>query len=611
MPRSPNSRALDFLTNADGADRQKLHPGNNLRPLETGTPRRGGVDRFLQRQLFSPSAVAEPGGHSCTGTTSMGFRSDVLGFAGFLAGLPAFVRQRMTEPRAREIVRRRLREREQNFLISLELFVYSNPRSPYRRLLDAARCTFGDVRAMLAADGLEATLRALRAADVYVAFDEFKGLRPIVRNGQEIAARPEDFDNPNVSRYHTVTTGGSTGRARNVLLDLEHLNARLPMHLLGDTFHGTHGLPTALWFEIPPGSGLGSVLQRIPTGSIPERWFSPIQGSGDGADWRSRVATLATLAVARASGARVPWPEYLPLDRANVIARWAGETLKRRGACVIRAHVSKSLRVCLAAKEAGIDLTGAFVTGGGEPPTRAKVAQIESTGARFRSGYHFTEVGTVGLSCTTSADPNEQHLFMDHLALIQAPREVPGFDVSVPSFHFTTLLPSAPKIMLNVESDDFGVVETRACGCPFGDIGFTTHVRDIRSFRKLTGEGVTLVGSHVESILEEDLPAKFGGSPLDYQLLEEEDEQGFTRLTILVNPTVAGAVDEGAIVAELQAALRRRGGAAELSREVWKQANAFRVRREAPRLTNRGKMLPLQLKPREAAGASSPSGRNS
>ncbi len=534
----------------------------------------------------------------------MGLRSDVLGFAGFLAGLPAFVRQRMTEPLAREIVSRRLRDREQQFLNSLELFVYSNSRSPYRRLLDTAQCTFGDVRSMLAADGLERTLRALRAAGVYVAFDEFKGLRPIVRGGQEIAARPEDFDNPNVSRYHTVTTGGSTGRARNVLLDLEHLNARLPMHLLGDTFHGTHGLPTALWFEIPPGSGLGSVLQRVPTGSIPERWFSPIRGSGDGAGWRSRAATMATLSVARVSGAKVPWPEYLPLERADVIARWAGEALQRGGACVIRAHVSKSLRVCLAAKAAGIDLTGSFVTGGGEPPTRAKVAQIESTGARFRSGYHFTEVGTVGLSCTTSSDPNEQHLFMDHLALIQAPREVPGFELSVPSFHFTTLLPSAPKIMLNVESDDFGVVESRSCGCPFGDLGFTTLIRDIRSFRKLTGEGVTLVGSYVESILEEDLPAKFGGSPLDYQLLEEEDERGFTRLTILVNPTVAGA-DEAAVVAEMQAALRRRGGAAELSREVWKQANTFRVRREAPRLTNRGKMLPLQLKSREPVGSSS------
>ena len=142
-----------------------------------------------------------------------------------------------------------------------------------------------------------------------------------------------------------------------------------------------------------------------------------------------------------------------PAEHADGSARWASDALRRRGACVSRSHVSKSLRVCLAAKAAGIDLTGAVVTGGGEPPTSAKVAQIESTGARFRSGYHVTEVGTVGLSCTTSADPNDQHLYMDHLALIQAPREVPGFELLVPSFHYTNLLPSSPKIMLNVESD--------------------------------------------------------------------------------------------------------------------------------------------------------------
>src|SRR4029079_16646685 len=214
-----------------------------------------------------------------------------------------------------------------------------------------------------------------------------------------------------------------------------------------------------------------------------------------------RVATTLSLAVARAAGARVPAPEYLPLDRADVIARWAEGALRKHGTCAVRGHVSKVLRVCLAAKELGIDLTGAIIVGGGEPPTPAKVAQVRSTGARFFSTYYFTEVGAVGLSCTTAADPNDQHLYMDHLALIQAPRAVPGFEVSVNSFHYTTLLPSAPKILLNVESDDYGIVETRSCGCPFESLGFTTHVRDIRSYRKLTGEGVTLVGSEMERVL--------------------------------------------------------------------------------------------------------------
>ena len=36
--------------------------------------------------------------------------------------------------------------------------------------------------------------------------------------------------------------------------------------------------------------------------------------------------------------------------------------------------------------------------------------------------------------------------------------------------------------------------------------------------------------------MERVLPARFGGSPLDYQLMEEEDERGFTRLSLLVSP---------------------------------------------------------------------------
>lgn len=524
----------------------------------------------------------------------MSIRSEVNGLAGFMRGLPRFLRRSITPEQARIVVLRRMRERESNFLASIELGVFGNPRSPYRAMLRMAGCELGDIQRMLTADGLENTLRALRSADVYVSFEEFKGLRPIERGGRIIPARPEDFDNPLLTNYHQVATGGTTGASRRVMIDLDHLVAGLPMRVLGDEFHRTLGVPGAFWFEIPPGNGLDSVLTRVPFCNVPERWFTPIRGGRDGAALRFRLATHAIVSVARASGARIPGPEYLPLDRAGVIAQWAADALRRRGACAVRAHVSKALRVCIAAWEQGIDLTGAVVCGGGEPPTPAKVAQIRRTGAQFFSGYHFTEVGTVGLSCTKSMDPNDQHLYLDHLALIQAPREVTGYRMSVQSFHFTTLLPTAPKLLLNAESDDYGVVETRSCGCPFEDLGFTTHLRDIRSYRKLTGEGVTLVGSDMERILEEDLPARFGGTPLDYQLVEEEDELGFTRLTIVVNPALPIS-DEQSVVDAVLAALTRSGPAAEMSRGIWSQANTLRVRRESPRLTPGGKMMPLQV----------------
>ena len=530
----------------------------------------------------------------------MSIRSEVSALAGFMRGLPGFLRLRITPEQARAVVLRRMRERESNFLASMERGVFGNPRSPYRAMLRMAGCELGDIQRMLNASGLEDTLRNLRSAGVYVSFEEFKGLRPIERGGQIIPARAEDFDNPLLKNYHQVATGGSTGASRRVTIDLDHLAAALPMRVLGDEFQRTLGVPGAFWFEIPPGNGLDSVLTRVPFSNVPERWFTPVQGGRDGAALRFRLATHAIVSVARASGARIPRPEYLPLDRAGVVAHWAADALRRRGACAIRTHVSKALRVCLAAWEDGIDLTGAVICGGGEPPTPAKVAQIRRTGAQFFSGYHFTEVGTVGLSCTTSVDPNDQHLYMDHLALIQAPREVPGFQMSVQSFHFTTLLPTAPKFLLNAESDDYGVVETRSCGCPFQELGFTTHVRDIRSYRKLSGEGVTLIGSDMERILEEDLPARFGGTPLDYQLVEEEDELGFTRLTIVVNPALP-IPDERSVVDTVLAALTRSGPAAEMSRGIWSQANSLRVRRESPRLTRGGKMMPLQVSRRASA----------
>ena len=190
--------------------------------------------------------------------------------------------------------------------------------------------------------------------------------------------------------------------------------------------------------------------------------------------------------------------------------------------------------------------------------------------------------------------PNDQHFMQDHLAMIQASRRVPGFDIEVPAFCFTSLLTSAPKLLLNVESDDYGTVDTRSCGCEWEKLGFPHHIRDIRSFRKLTGEGVTLVGSDVERILDDLLPAQFGGSALDYQFSEEEDERGFTRLTLRVAPSIELG-DEANAVDFVLRSLEQAGGAAAVAQSTWRQAGTVRIRREAPVMTRRGKLMPLDI----------------
>jgi len=519
---------------------------------------------------------------------------EATAFAKFIVGLPRFLRRRMTYTEALAIIQQRLREREANFLSSIEHGVFRNPRSPYRAMLDVAGCQSGDLRQSVRQKGLEATLRALRDEGVYVTFEEFKGRQRIVRGGREIPAEAGDFDNPHFKQYFSVTTGGSSGAGRRVSMDLTHMLARLPQRVLIRHVQGVAGLPAANWSDIPPAGGLTGMLMSVPAGEVPPVWFSATQGGWDRSSRRFKLATDTALLVARLSGARVSWPRYLPFDQAGVLARWARDRIQESGGCTIHGSVSRMLRVAIAAAEEGIDLTGAIIRGGGEPPTQAKVAQITRTGAVFRSSYAYTEVGSVGTSCLSSDHPNDQHFLKDHLAMIQVPRQVPGFDIEVPAFCFTTLLPTAPKLLLNVESDDYGVVETRSCGCPWEALGFADHIQEIRSFRKLTGEGVTLVGSDMERILDEVLPGRFGGSALDYQLLEEEDEQGFTRLTLLVAPSVA-LPDERAPVAVMLEALHQIGAGGELSRLIWGQANTLRVRREAPRLTSRGKLMPLHL----------------
>jgi hypothetical protein len=145
--------------------------------------------------------------------------------------------------------------------------------------------------------------------------------------------------------------------------------------------------------------------------------------------------------------------------------------------------------------------------------------------------------------------------------------------------------------------DDYGILEERRCGCDLESYGYTTHIREIRSYSKLTGEGVTLIGNEVASVIEEVLPARFGGTPLDYQLVEQEDEQGFTRLYLFVSPRLA-IPDEVQVIAVVLEALSESSPMADAARSVWQHTGALRVKRMEPVLTERGKHFPLRLLPR-------------
>jgi hypothetical protein len=106
---------------------------------------------------------------------------------------------------------------------------------------------------------------------------------------------------------------------------------------------------------------------------------------------------------------------------------------------------------------------------------------------------------------------------------------------------------------------------------------------------------MTLVGSDIERILDEFLPAQYGGTALDYQFAEEEDQRGFTRIILRVAPRIH-VDDESQMIEYVLESLKKLGGAATIAQTTWRDAGTLAVRRETPVMTARGKLLPLDMK---------------
>ncbi len=520
-----------------------------------------------------------------------------LTYARFLSGFPRYLGHTLTLPEAQAAIRTRLGRREENLIAMAGRLVFGYEHSPYRPLLDLAGCTFADFSALVRDRGVEGALRDLREAGVYFTFEEYKGRAPVVRHGREIDVAEWQFDNPYLAYYFRTSTSGSTGRPTPTSAGLAHLAVQTELRIVLLDAHRALGYPVAIWRPaLPSASGLNNVLRQARMGRNAVRWFTPLVHGQYRPPLKYRLATDAAVLMGRACGHRLPRPEPMPLDDAGRVARTLADLAAREGGAVLSTTVSCGLRVASAAVDEGRPLANVFLLVAGEPPTPAKVRGMLASGATVMTDYGAAEMGRVALGCASpvDGDPTDMHVATDVCAVVPFPREVPESGETVHSLHFTSLVETMPKILFNLELDDFGAVETQRCGCALGDLGLRTHVRDVRSFRKLVGEGVTLIGGDMIRVLEEVLPARFGGTPLDYQLIEDEDERGFTRLSLRISPRVAIA-DEGAVVAETLEALRRTSVAADVARAYWQAAGSFRVVREEPIVSPRGKQMSLKV----------------
>jgi phenylacetate-coenzyme A ligase PaaK-like adenylate-forming protein len=293
---------------------------------------------------------------------------------------------------------------------------------------------------------------------------------------------------------------------------------------------------------------------------------------------------------ASGAGTRFPIPEHTPCAEASKVARWLAAKTAAGTPAGLDAPVSSAVRVCLVAQRDGLDISGTFFRVGGEPLTRGKLEVIRATGATAAAIYSMSEVGMVGIACADGCCADDVHLLEDKLASIERAVQLGG--ASVPALFLTTLSGDCPKLMLNVETGDSAVSEARDCCCPFGMAGFRRHLHSIHSYEKLCTEGMCFLGTELTRLLEEILPAEFGGHVGDYQMVETE-EGGITRIEVVVAPLL-GAVDEEAIVQRCLDVLSRVPGG-EVMTGVWADARTLCVVRRDVRPGLSGKILPLMV----------------
>lgn len=148
--------------------------------------------------------------------------------------------------------------------------------------------------------------------------------------------------------------------------------------------------------------------------------------------------------------------------------------------------------------------------------------------------------------------------------------------------------------MFNLFMGDQGIMRESICACTLEGLGWATHLQEVRSFEKLTGSGMTFLDTDVIPVLEENLPAAFGGAPTDYQLMEQEREQGPAVLSLLVHPSPA-PLDPNVAAETFLSALGARSPENRLMELAWRGGGIVKVQREAPRKTRSGKILHLCL----------------
>jgi len=519
---------------------------------------------------------------------------DLKMFARYAWALRGYLRDPLTADQCRQVVAHQLAVRDESFLTMIR-GIYDHPHSPYRKLLVHAGIEFSDIEHLVRQYGVEGALSDLYEAGVYISLDEFKGRQPIRRHGLYLQVQPKDFDNPSMVSHYLVRTGGSRGGGMPLLINLDLLTHEAVSHSLFVTAFEAENRPMGLWRPLPPAiAGMKNVLRHAKLGKSAERWFTQNRMTLSRGSFKYFLLTNYTIYGSWLWGRPLPSAEYVPLTEAFRVAEWLAMKKREGTPAHLDTTCSSGVRVCLAAKENGLDICGTLFRLGGEPYTRTKAQAVADMNCRAVCHYSTSETGHIGIACAAPEYLDDVHLLRHKLAVIQKKKSVGVDGMGVLALLHTTLLPIFPKIMLNVESGDYGVLSERSCGCPLQELGLKQHLHTIRSYEKLTSEGMGFIGNNLLRVVEEVLPAHFGGHTTDYQFIEEEDQNGLPKVSIVISPRV-GKIDQAYLVNMVLESIRSNAGGNRIVADIWQEVKTIRVVRCEPYATSAAKILPLHI----------------
>ena len=514
--------------------------------------------------------------------------NDISGGMRLIRGLPAILRNPYNVDSAKDILQRRINNREPTFLKLIRGAVYENPESPYLKLFDLVGCEYGDLKNLVKKNGLEGALQVLFRQGVHLTVNEFKGRKPVVRNGQMIDVNPGLLRNPLCTPHLQAQTSGSGGESTPVPIDMDFVRERNINHFLALWHRGGSGWKHAIW-GVPGHTDIVRILEMSSFGEPPVRWFSQVDPSASGLHPRYRWSARILRWVSILCGVPLPSPEYVPLDKPIRIVYWLKEKLDSGQRPHLITFASPAVRVCQAALAAGLDISGAEFSIGGEPLTDKRLAMIKQCGIVPIPRYGAIETGNFGYGCLKPDAPDDLHLYNDLHGIIQPEGEEQIDGLPPHALLISSLLLSAPFVLINVSLGDQAIIEKRSCGCPLGSFGWTTHLKMIRSFEKLTCGGMTFLDSEIIPVLEEILPAHFGGTAIDYQIVEKDTEEGLPQLLLLVNPNI-GPLDPGKVKEVFLDAIGSGTGAKRIMSLQWRNSGFLKVERRVPETTTTGKI---------------------